>query len=404
MDKTLTRDEFSQIVSHELKRIGLSKKIIYDREAFALRWDTDAGTTSVFNLHNAYHEYCNAPDGDPRVRALRKFTEGALESPHLECATFDQARPLILPAVKDASYLWATVQPVLDRHGATNPTFDAADSLPVHNRFSGCRRIQLLYVIDGPSVRRHISRGMLKTWGVDLDTVHATAFENLRQLPPPAIRRLPRQTYQITGDMNVGPRLLDPDFMRQFKVHGDPVALLPDSVSVFLGGSDDHDSLQIIAEMGSMAMDRSSSDRCGYPIRRSGKQWVDYNPSSVGLRSLKDKWNADLYDMQQQVLGEKEGRVFTDLKVARRREAAETRTVAIWPDQSGVLLPAGDYVLVLRPSDRQYLVPWDVCLRIAGPVLKRTDHIPERYEALRRLNDEEFEKLASANVGSSPAQ
>ena len=89
-----TQDQFAKLFIAAVRQRGYSGDLAYKADEFRLL----QGEGSYFNLHNAYHAYCNAPGGQ-RQGALQGFVSTLLSSGQAVPQSLAEARALLRPCL-----------------------------------------------------------------------------------------------------------------------------------------------------------------------------------------------------------------------------------------------------------------------------------------------------------------
>src|SRR5262249_17500676 len=130
----------------------------------------------VFNLHNAYGEYCAAPKKN-RPQVLQHFVRTWFSYLKEAPAEFADARPDLLPGVRSRSYCeFARFQ--LQAQGSTNRDCPRKDW--PHRVLAEHLAISLIY--DFPESMIQVMQADLSDWGVTFEEALDAALDNLREI------------------------------------------------------------------------------------------------------------------------------------------------------------------------------------------------------------------------------
>ncbi|MFX0573444.1 hypothetical protein [Nocardia nepalensis] len=169
----LTPEHFATLVLRHLADLG--KEVAgYDAEAFRI----ELADRSEIGLGNVYHDAIRL-SGPRRAARIKRFLAmlGGDELGYLP--TWAQARPLLRPILRSATYKQAGLDDLLHRkplvtHEAarwvSRPAFPFVDEL---------------VAIDLPNSRTIVNNSILEGWPVSADEIFATARENLETIAQP---------------------------------------------------------------------------------------------------------------------------------------------------------------------------------------------------------------------------
>ncbi len=383
MKKKLTRDQFAAEVMRRVRGAGEKADLTFDRSAFCIMRDGER----YLYLHNAYDEYRAAP-ARLRETTLRHWAQAWFACQEKPPETYDEAKRGLLPIVRSR----ATCEYGLEQ--------DACRLLGEHHTIS--------LVHDRPLTMTHLKAKTLAKWSVTFEEALAAAMENLRSIsfPPrfvPHGKGLFRSGY---GDQYDASRILLPELFLERRLHGDPVAIVPNEHTLLLAGADDEEGL---AAMADLAWDCAQKPRflSRIPLRLRGSTWEAYvpppdHPAFVPFRNL---WQTSMscdYAQQKAAIDERNKREGRDVFVAEymtmplpgRRELASG---CVWADGVTSLLPRSDLIALL-PSGCQkavmdgtaslddagmVLAPWERVLEFAEDMLVQIDVYPPRYQVDR---------------------
>ncbi len=156
------QDEFAaEMAALVRKLLGVKAEI---RSDFSLSFLSAGGKPVTMNLDNIYAE-ARRREGDDRVQVMRRSIRGVAAA-KARPQTWDEAAPMLLPAVRAASWA-AAAAPA----GAVRRSF-----LPF---------VQLLTAIDFPDSMSFVTSDDLRTWAVTQAEAERAAVANLTSQPAP---------------------------------------------------------------------------------------------------------------------------------------------------------------------------------------------------------------------------
>ena len=137
-------------------------------------------------------------------------------------------------------------------------------------------------VYDLPSSMRSISQPNLDAWGVTFYEAMEVARENLSALPAKFVGPQSGEGAYLsaTGDSYDASRLLLTDIIRQLKVNGDPVAMIPNRENLVVVGSEDAEGLSGMLKMATEAL-KQPRPISGIALRLDGDEWVPWLPDAL---------------------------------------------------------------------------------------------------------------------------
>ncbi len=383
-----SRDGFAAAAESALRRAGWQGETRYDPEAFALLFDDG---DSRFDLHTVFEEFASV-GRFARPGWLRRF--GTMQAAILatrEVATFEDARPLLLPRLRERFYHEALA--LQRRAGVEVPEIPLRDVSAHHVAELVC---------DYPMHIASVSGDMLARWDVDFDTAWSVALANLRHRAVGAVAEIGDRAYcTMTGDAHDASRLLAPEVLGRFPVRGDLVAIAPHRDALLFAGADDRDALQVIADLAAPHLEKPRAMN-GMALRRVGGAWTEFlppedHPAYASFRKLVDASLARDCQEQEELLyaafeHEGEGPYVASLSWLRPPDDAPpdapTASYSVWSRDLDTLLPRSDSVALFVPGatpeakgDLLGFVEWDELMDLLGELglVEAQGLYPERY-------------------------
>ena len=209
-----TPDGFADLVLRQVRQRHPGRASRY--EAAAFRIVLGGGEQQIFNLDNAYRDYCAAPR-KLRAQVLQNYLAG-IDVPALP-ATFAEAREQLMPVIRSRSQgdylrLLALRQPP---RPALADAWLALDDDAL-----------ILLAHDTAASMATIGQATLAQWGVTFEQALAVAMENLRARTPH--RFLALGDGLLMGewdDAYDSSRLLLPDLLYRACAGGEPLVMIP---------------------------------------------------------------------------------------------------------------------------------------------------------------------------------
>jgi hypothetical protein len=349
-------------------------------------------------LDNLYAEYCSVVESE-RDAVLQQSVRSWFAAEKTIPDDLEDASHDLLPAIRTRGYL------------ASAGLLAATDSkhlpeLPPHRVIGEDLAITLVY--DLPETMATINQDVLDKWGITLYEALEIARDNLAKLPCQFIG--PKEGDGIylsaTNDNYDASRLLLLDAIRQMKVKGDYVAMVPNRDVLIVTGSEDETGLK-----GMLALARDALQKprpmTARALRLDGDEWVPWLPeSSHSLHAdfwmLATQSRGTDYNEQKQLLEELHKKTGEDIFVAsfsamQNQDTGQVTTYCIWPQNVLTLLPRTDKIAFMRtPQDKPTLVAWDRAAEILGDMMTPMNIYPERYKVNGFPTDEQLTAMGAA--------
>ncbi|UUO07030.1 DUF1444 family protein [Blastopirellula sp. J2-11] len=387
------QERFAQLLIDRIRLAGETKEIIFHNEEFQLRFYENGEEAGIANLNNLYAEYCSIAKAD-RDEFLSQATRALLSYRKEVPEDFEDARHDVRPVVRSRAYF---------------------EMLRLEQYFRGGPPLQLPYVdigqhllaapvFDLPESIRAIDQELLDTWGVSLYELMEIAKQNLEDSEF-VVGVVGEKLYALaSGDSYDAARMLLIDHILEFKLEGDPVAVVPNRDSLIVVGSDDNEGLAMMLDL----IEQSSADPrpiSAIPVRLFDGEWETWLPHRAHplyprFREFEVQSLLGEYEEQKTMLEgvfEEEG---IDLFVAtytaiKRNESNEILTYSVWTRDVASLLPKTDYVLFGDPGRLGTVASasWSKMESIVGDLLEDLETYPPRFRVTEFPSDEQLEKL-----------
>ena len=371
-------------------------RALRERDAQALQVDLLQGEMS-FRLHggemklflgNLLHDLQRCPRAQ-RPALLRRFLDGVLTPDNTIPASYEEARPRLMPVVRRRA----------DIGIVTLSACSAADD-PAH-RFRPATRplagdLVIALVCDRPTSMAYVNEHDLPKWQVSFDQALADALDNLRGLPEHGgWKALGQGVWSGEwGDAYDSSRILLPDLIHRVGVR-DPVVAVPFRNALLLTSAGNEAGIALMAK----AIQKHSDDNQRWlsfqPLRLHGTHWQPHVPLVAvdAWHQLNLRNESGANDNQKELLDALHARRGVDLFVAAyqmlARDDLGTLSFSVWTDQVDTLLPRTEFI-VFNPLGQDtadlVLVAWDQASTIVGELMEPTEHMPERVR-VRRFPD-----------------
>lgn len=352
------------------------------------------GKNDVVNLHNFYHDYCQAPRAG-RDEVVAKYSHLFVRSDIPDA--FDAARRNVLPVLRTRAFLQAArFAPLLDA-GVKETRFAMAD-------FSDDTALLLAY--DTEHLTRVLGMEQLATWGVSLEEATAVALDNLRDLAAEKFIQIsPTQFASDWNDAYDSSRLLLADLAH--RVAGPrAVAMIPTRGRMLLSAARGKADLLALLQNAKAAIDQE-----GRRVSTLMYEFVDGRP--VPFRPEDEEVACLLADLQRIALQEdyaeqkqlleqvheKQGvDVFVATYMLYKGEDQGVFSVATWTEDVDALLPRADKLAFVEMNDAGEtrsagVLEWERVEAAAGHLMQLD---PELYPPRYRVK--QFPDLASLGL------
>lgn len=395
---TPTPEKFARLALRAFADGGHPGPLSYDADDFRLVGGS--GGAELYNLHNAYRDYCAAPRKQ-RAEVLAHYIR-SMQAPALP-ATFAEARSGLRPVLRGRAiieYMRLTQM----AQGTGKPYQDG--SVP----FSADSVLMLAY--DSPHSIQTLSQSALTDWGVSFDVALAAALDNLRDISVANFVQIaPGVQMAAWDDSYEASRILLADLFFRLNVGGDPVVMMPTRNRLLVASSNNS-----AAQLAMLALARGYASDEGRVISalmyhfEQGKA-VAYVPPDAEvlaqLEQLKKIYLADDYASQKQLLDKAYEREQVDIFVATCQLVQKTDTgrlisYGVWTEGVDTLLPEVDLVALVRPDDdgessagAPKLVAWDDLRASIAELARSEEGYPARYRLRSFPSPQQVEALAA---------
>ncbi len=371
-----TKDEFAKLITDRIRAAGEKGNIVYEAEEFRLQGEGERA--GVIFLINAYKEYCAAP-ADARERVIKTWVRNWFGVSKKMPEDFADVKPDLMPAVRSRAHF--------DLNSLRGEVESGKPTSWQYQVLGGHFGVGLVY--DLPESMRSIPQSSLEAWGVTFYEALEAAMENLMSLGAKFIAPQSGEgTYlSATGDSYDSSRLLLTDIIRQFKVKGDHIAMIPNRENLIVVGADDTEGLSAMLKLAVKAMEEPRPIS-GIALRLDGNEWIPWLPDvshplykdfqGLHLQSLGQDYaqQADLLDKLHEKNGED---VFVATFSASQTPDGKVFSYAAWTETTNSLLPKTDVLILGRIGGSIAMVDWQKAVDVVGDMMEPLDIYPPRY-------------------------
>jgi hypothetical protein len=396
------KDEFARLMADTIRAAGETAPVRYDAEQFQLVAEREG--SHLFNLANAYREYCAAPP-ERRPDVLRRFSRSWFVHRREFPATLQDACPDLLPSIRSRAY-FELGRLHIQVQGMGSPDWPYQ---PLAEHLG----ISLVY--DLPDSIIQLQQHHLNDW--------KASFENALDVALHDLDEISRQDFVAAGagvwrspwrDNHDAARLLLPDRLRPHDVRGDPVAMVPNRDTLLLTGSDDEAGLVRLAKLAeeALAQPRPIS---GVAVRLDGDTWLPFlpeagHPAHDALRLLRVQSHGADYGEQGELLRTLHEKTGEDIFIAafsavRLKDSGRVQSYSVWSAGVDTLLPRTDEVFFFRPhedgknGDIIGTAPWERVHEVAGDLMEPQGMYPERYRVRTFPSGQQLAAIGARPLG-----
>jgi uncharacterized protein YtpQ (UPF0354 family) len=387
-----SHDEFAKLMMDRIHQAGEKSKLVYDPDEYLVRGEAER--TATVYLTNAYQEYCTAPD-DAREKVLKHWVRNWFTYLRDLPDEFEDAKHDLLPVVRSRWHFESTAL-----QGEVESGVRTSWPYQVLGEHFG---VGLVY--DLPEAMRSIPQSNLDAWGVTFYEAMEVACKNLLALPSKFIRPPSGKGVYLsaTGDSYDASRLLLADLIRQFRVRGDPIAMIPNRDNLIVTGAAD---LRGLWAMSNLAAEAIKKPRLisGIALRLDGDEWVPWlpkvsHPSYNDLQRLQLQSFGHDYADQKDLLDKLHAKNGEDVFAATfsviRSPHSRVFSYATWTDTKNTLLPKTDVVVLGRISGKPAMVEWQKVVDVVGDLMEAVDIYPPRFRVRGFPSDDKLAAMGN---------
>jgi uncharacterized protein YtpQ (UPF0354 family) len=382
-----SKDKFAQLMMDAIQKAGETGEITYEQEEFRLRGEDENG--SIIFLGNVYEEYC-AAQAEQREKILKLCVRNWFGHLREMPEEFEDVKPDLLPVVRARSYFELTrLQMEVEGHEA---------AISPHEVLGEHFAVGLVY--DLPDSMRSIPQQVLDGWGVSFYEALEAARQNLTELKHGFIGPESGQGVYLSAskDSYDASRLILTDLIRQFRVKGDPIAMIPNRDTLIVVGSEDEAGLTAMLSLAKEAL-KKPRPISGIALRLEGDEWTPWlpdpsHPQYAEFRQLQLQSRGQDYAEQKALLDklhEKNGvDVFVASYSALQDKKGRVLSYAVWPEGPVALLPQTDLVAFMREGHDPVMADLDRVLTEVGHLMEPQEMYPPRYLVKEFPTEEEL--------------
>nr|WP_308635334.1 DUF1444 family protein [Massilia brevitalea] len=326
------------------------------------------------NLHNCYHDYCEASRAERRA-VVDKYSNLFVQADIPD--TFEAARRNLLPVLRTGAFLQAAQLGPLAGDAKPSTGFAAAD-------FSDDTVMLLAW--DTEHLTRILDTSQLEKWGVSQEAASTIALDNLRDLAPEQFVQLGANLFASDwNDAYDSSRILLPDLVH--RVAGQhPVVMIPTRGRMLLSASHSREDLLTLVSYAQSAIETEGRRVSTLMYEYVDGKAVPYVPLDEEVaRKLADLRRMALqedYAEQKQLLDQGFEQQGTDIFVATymlvKGDDERIFSVSTWTAGVDALLPETDRIVLGYLDEpgregRRWNVAWADLVAAAGHLMVRQE-------------------------------
>jgi hypothetical protein len=346
-------------------------------------------------LGNLYAEYCGVPK-EAREETLKRAVRSWFAADKPTPEDFADARHDLLPVIRTRGY---------SDNYLLLMEIEGNDPKPMPCQLLG-DDLAVALVYDLPEAMHSVGQENLDGWGVTLYEALEVAKANLTQLPHSFIG--PKEGegvyLSVTHDNYDAARLLLLDTIRQFKVKGDFVAMVPNRDTLIVTGSDDKEGLKGMLALAKDAL-KQPRPMSGLALRIDGDEWVSWMPDVAHplygeFRMLEVQSVMQEHDQQKKLLDKLHEKKRQDIFVASYKAMAnqttgQVTTYCVWGKDILALLPHTDRIVFVQDGKDPLTADWDRVVRVMGDLMTPMDIYPQRFRVSEFPTDEQLAAMGA---------
>ena len=388
-----TLDKLARDVTRELHELG-AQELRIDLALREMTFRLHGGEMKLY-LGNVLHDLRRSRRG-ARPALLKRFLEGMLAPDNAIPASYEDARPRLMPVVRRRDDMGIVALSTLSAVEDPSKRF-----LPATKPLTGDLVVAL--VCDQPTSMAYVNERELPKWQVTFDQALNDALDNLRGLPEHGgWQQIGQGVWSGEwGDSYDSSRILLPDLIHRVGVR-DPVVAVPFRNALMLTSAGNEAGIALMAKLIEQHLGGAQRWLSFQLLRLENTQWRPHAPLvAVDAWHVLNLRNAvAVNESQKELLDALHARREQDLFVASyqmmARDDLGTLSFSVWAEQVDTLLPHTEFIVFnARGHDaaRPLLVPWHEAIEVVGELMEATDHAPERFRVRRFPDETQFARL-----------
>jgi hypothetical protein len=265
------------------------------------------------------------------------------------------------------------------------------------------------YVYDSESTMRFLTQDDVTNWGTAIYQIQEAARHNLEQQPPMGFAKIGSGFYSVVGDGNYGAtRLTQLDFVRQLKVEGDHIAVVPNRGTLLVTGSKCDEGLEIMADALAKELEQPRPIS-GLVFRLEGDEWEPWLPprnhatyarfKAAEVRHFMSEYGDQKPLLEQFYQQNGDDTFIASCSSISGGDIAGAATYCVWGKGVVSLLPRTDKIAFMEGEGLQpAIVDWDQASAVVGDLMEMQELYPTRYRVEQFPMVEQLAILAKTSL------
>lgn len=375
-----SQEKFARIMIEAAAANGIREPIRYDAQEFRLV--VGSNPSNIFNLHNAFHDYCSV-DRKERDMVLSKYS-ASMGMPVLP-ESFAEAKPRLMPLIRAHGTLeYLRLHNQLFGEGKVDPIASRAFSADA----------DLMLAVDTEHAIPMLNTSTLADWDVSFEEAFSAALENLRDADLLKFEQvMPGLFVSACCDSYEASRIMFPDVVHRLDVGCDPVVMAPTRSRLLAACSSNKEALLTMVDLAIRLCHDEGRTVSSMMYRYQDGLPVEYHPLDPEVRArladIKHNFLAEDYATQKSLLDKIHEKTGVDLFVASYQAVTDSvdgtvSSFAVWTNGVDTLLPAVDLVALVCEDGNGKLgvskvVRWKPLSETAGLVPAPDGAYPVRF-------------------------
>lgn len=384
-----SQEKFAAQLIRAIREVDANCQFEYDADEFRL---VQQGNGATVNLANIYHEHCALPRRERKEHLNALAQVFAVSQDDKLPEDFDEARPNLRPRIYNRS-TFAFIDLEHRLKGEPNEL-----DIPLYPLGS---HLYSSLAYDTEHAMRSISNEELDKWGVTYYEALEIACRNLDEASMAYTKLGGGFHSAVSGDSYDSARILLVDKVRSMEVEGDHIALVPQRDAMYVAGSEDVTSLNIMFDLTAQTLADEPRPLSPIPLMLADGEWVDWEPPhNHAVREKFDELQLQffggLYHQQKELLDALleagEELPFVASFSGIQQENSETvHSYCVWGRGVDSLLPQTEFVVFVDDGGMVASGRWaDVVDVVSDLIVPDSSYYPIRYRVREYPSDEQL--------------
>ncbi len=363
----LSKRRFAKQFLQAIRKLEPEALFRFDEDEFML---VDTQGDRRIHLANIYAEHCTVPRRHRAANLARLAQAFITNRDDVLPESFDEARTHLRPKI------WCrSTFAMMELERRVTGTGEPLD-IPLYPLGS---HLYSSLVFDTEHAMRSVSSENLENWA----TTYYEAFEiACRNLEEESIvwSRIGDGFYSaLSGDNYDSSRVLLLDRIQSMDVKGDHVAIVPQRDAMYVAGSEDEESLQIMFDLTEQTLSEQPRPLCPLPMILKDGEWTNWTvPQNHRLRerfdALEIQFLGQLYAEQKSLLDQlvDSGGLEAfpaSFTAVREKDSNQLFSYCVWGQGVDTLLPKAQFVILVDDSGTRASGRWSHVREVLGDLM-----------------------------------